>query len=541
MAPRPGPPPPQQRWFQERPSEYPWEQDGLDHIKRLMPAAEPFRAWATFSFTAASGRIHERDLLIAVPGGLYLLELKAHPGAVVNHGDTWSFRERDSSRVRTLINPLHFTDAKSKDLKSRLEWAAWKLKIKTQIPRVEPAIFLTDRGLRSHLDDVQRERVYGRDEAAVGLPWVWRDLLSKPPYREHQRIRPDFSRVLPVLLKEMGVRASTAHLRFGEDWRLHQDLLDAGPMWEDRLAERHGLVDETGRVRIYLTGQNTEEERRRSIERAARREYQVLHGIAHRGIAQAVEIREHQGRPAILFRHGASDLRLDSYLAVHAERLTRETRLDLVHQLAEAVQYAHSRSLYHRALAARSVYVSAKEDGSSPVLRVIDWQAAARDFEQTVSPSPGMTSLGTDYVGESADLYLAPEFAAPYPDPVDLDVFGLGAIAFLILTGQPPAPNRGALIDQLATEGGLHPYGVDDAIQDDLDALVYRATRSDAGERFDSAEAFLLALDASDKEAADPEPVAEVDPLTAPARSRPAPASSASTSAVARPRWGRDS
>src|SRR6478752_4819675 len=73
MAPRPGPPPSQQRWFQERPSEYPWEQDGLDHIKRLMLAAEPFRAWATFSFTAASGRIHECDLLIAVPGGLYLL------------------------------------------------------------------------------------------------------------------------------------------------------------------------------------------------------------------------------------------------------------------------------------------------------------------------------------------------------------------------------------------------------------------------------------------------------------------------------------
>jgi hypothetical protein len=90
-------------------------------VKRLMPDAEPFRAWATFSFTAASGRIHECDLLIAVPGGLYLLELKAHPGRVINHGDTWTFTERDSSRIRTLRNPLHFTDAKSKDLKGRLE------------------------------------------------------------------------------------------------------------------------------------------------------------------------------------------------------------------------------------------------------------------------------------------------------------------------------------------------------------------------------------------------------------------------------------
>ena len=65
------------------------------------------------------------------------------------------------------------------------------------------------------------------------------------------------------------------------------------------------------------------------------------------------------------------------------------------------------------------------------MLRVIDWQAAARDFEQTVSPSLGVTSLGTDYVGDTADVYLAPEFDSPYPDPVDLDVFGLGAIAYL--------------------------------------------------------------------------------------------------------------
>ncbi|MGI5407913.1 hypothetical protein ACQEV9_14070 [Streptomyces chartreusis] len=35
-----------------------------------MPAAEPYRAWATFSFTAQSGRINECDLLIAVPANL---------------------------------------------------------------------------------------------------------------------------------------------------------------------------------------------------------------------------------------------------------------------------------------------------------------------------------------------------------------------------------------------------------------------------------------------------------------------------------------
>ena len=336
-------------------------------------------------------------------------------------------------------------------------------------------------------------RVYGRDDAAVGLPWIWRDLLARPPQREHQRVTPAFSRELPDLMKAIGVTASVAHLRFGDDWTLSPELLDAGPMWEDRPAERRDIVHETGRVRIYLTQQQASDEQRRAVERAARREYQVLQGITHRGIAQAVQIRDHHGSPAILFHHDPADLRLDSYLAVHGERLTREVRLDLVRQLAEAVRYAHSRSLYHRALAARSVYVSVGKDGADPVLRVIDWQAAARDFEQTVSPTLGVTSLGTDYVGDAADVYLAPEFDSPYPDPVDLDVFGLGAVAYLVLTGRPPAAGRSALIDRLAADGGLHPYGVDDTITDALDALVFAATRSDVGERLDSAEAFLPA------------------------------------------------
>jgi hypothetical protein len=49
-----------------------------------MPQAEPFRAWATFSFTAMSGRVNECDLLVAVPAGLFLIEIKGHPGQLRN-------------------------------------------------------------------------------------------------------------------------------------------------------------------------------------------------------------------------------------------------------------------------------------------------------------------------------------------------------------------------------------------------------------------------------------------------------------------------
>ncbi|MGH3622546.1 MAG: NERD domain-containing protein, partial [Sciscionella sp.] len=180
--PTPVPTPPL-RWFQERPSEFPWEQDGLDHIRTLMPDAEPYRAWATFSFTAASSRVNECDLLIAVPGGLYLVELKGHPGRVVNNGETWRFHQHDSSRALILRNPLHLIDLKSKELKTRLDWAMKQLRLNYRIPRVEPAVFLSAPGLESALDEVQAVRVYGRDGACTGLPRIWRDLLGRPPQR----------------------------------------------------------------------------------------------------------------------------------------------------------------------------------------------------------------------------------------------------------------------------------------------------------------------------------------------------------------------
>ncbi|MGK4591686.1 BREX system serine/threonine kinase PglW [Amycolatopsis sp. w19] len=515
-TPKPTPPPAQQRWFQERPSQYPWEQDGLDHIRKLMPRAEPYRAWATFSFTAASSRINECDLLIAVPGGLYLVELKGHPGNVVNNGETWSFGSPGTHRVRTLRNPLHLTDLKSKELKSRLDWAAKQLGISQRVPRVEPAVFLSAPDLQSALDDVQSTRVYSRDDNSTGLPWIWRDLLSRPPQRESQRVTPEFSRQLPKLLAKIGLGVSTAHLRFGDDWTLQSDPLDAGSTWEDRLASRKGLVLEEGRVRIYLTSQQATEEQRQSVERAARREYQVLQGITHRGIAQAVQIGNHQGGPAILFRHRAADVRLDSYLAVYGEALSPEIRLDLVRQLAEAVRYAHSRSLYHRTLAARSIYVTAKDDGSSPVLRIIDWQAAARDFDTTGMSSIGNTSLPGEHVGDAAEVYLAPEFDTPFADPVDLDVFGLGSLSYLIITGQPPATRRTGLIERLTAERGLHPYAVSDSVSDALDELIFHATRTDVADRLDSADAFLDGLDRVEQDSPAPEiATPSIDPLTA--------------------------
>ncbi|MFL6055551.1 MAG: NERD domain-containing protein [Actinoallomurus sp.] len=118
------------RWWGPR-SDFPWEEDALKHIHDLMPPAEQYRAWQTFTFTARSGRVREVDLLVAAPAGLFLIEIKSHPGRATNHGGTWTFR---GDRVRTIDNPLHLANLKAKELKDQLRWAARELGITSWRP-----------------------------------------------------------------------------------------------------------------------------------------------------------------------------------------------------------------------------------------------------------------------------------------------------------------------------------------------------------------------------------------------------------------------
>jgi hypothetical protein len=131
-----------------------------------MPDAEPYRAWQAFTFTADRGHVREVDLFIATPGGLFLVEIKSHPGTPANEGSTWMFRDGDKSRP--VENPLHFTDQKAKELKSQVARAASKLHVREPLPRV-----------------------YGRDklEQSTGLNGIWTGLGPQGP--GHRPDRPD--------------------------------------------------------------------------------------------------------------------------------------------------------------------------------------------------------------------------------------------------------------------------------------------------------------------------------------------------------------
>src|ERR1700685_2708071 len=106
----------------------------------------------------------------------------------------------------------------------------------------------------------------------------------------------------------------------------------------------------------------------------------------------------------------------------------------MIRQLAEALDHAHRRHLYHRALAACCVYVEL--DGRYPKLKIADWQVAARPHGTGTTNTTSTRTLAASgssalaslikHVERSAGPYLVPELATPDAPPALLDVFGLG-------------------------------------------------------------------------------------------------------------------
>jgi hypothetical protein len=74
------------RWTTITPSQFAHERAALSHVQQFLPDTEPYRAWSNFTFTADTGHVHEVDLLVAAPGGLYLIEIKSLHGRLTGSG-----------------------------------------------------------------------------------------------------------------------------------------------------------------------------------------------------------------------------------------------------------------------------------------------------------------------------------------------------------------------------------------------------------------------------------------------------------------------
>lgn len=468
-------------WKQITPSDYAWEREALEFAKQLLPDHDPYRAWANFEFIAQDGSINEVDLMVLTPKGLFLIEIKSHPGVIRGDAGTWIW-EKPEGGQKYFDNPRILTDRKAKKLASLLKAQASARRSKENVPFINSYVFLSAENLINKLEGPARINVVTRKNLLHEITHIdenWR----------HRKINTPIAKMLSRAIEEAGITDSRRLRKVGE-YEL-KDLLDEADHFQEWLAI-HSELGVERRVRIYLTyGKSAEEAQR--LQKAAKLEFRLLEGIEHGSILRAKEYQQHDYGPALIYEQEPNYYRLDHLLLSKDTRLDTFEAITLLRQIAEAVQYAHGQKLYHRALSPQSVWVKPLP-GDKFTIKISNWATAERQFETETKHISAISHLSR-MVQEEAGPYVALEAHTGDADGVHMDVFSLGAIAYHLFTGKKPAENDLELQDKLSRGNGLLVTDEINGASEAMQQLVQYATHPDVGCRLESVADFLEGLD----------------------------------------------
>ncbi|WP_375163764.1 NERD domain-containing protein [Microbacterium sp.] len=490
------------------------EAEALDKIRQLLPDDGIARAWANVTFTDNQGRLNEVDLLLLTRTGLFVVELKGWHGNITGDQQIWRLGSRAERNPRLLAND------KAKRLRSVLSDLARTSNLPTSVvPYVDEAVVMHGRRSRLQLDRFGSESVWALDGFEVqGLApdRAFSVLLAQPPRGE--AIDLPRARQIDALMEAAGLMPRPRQRMIGQYPLDSGEPLGEGPGWQDFLVKHPDGVTKR-RIRLFAYPKGADRDTRAAVDLRARREFRLTDGVVHPGIVGPLDLLTPEEGPALLFAYDPDELSLEEYLAQHSDDLTFEARERIVQELAELVRFAHGQRLTHRALSPVSVRVKNSGDGSVTV-RIRDWDLARRPDSETSTAtvvSRGITDL-VGVVDPAALLYLAPETLrnATPASAQTLDVYGLGAVAFTVLTGRPPALNLPALESLIASDAaGLDPRSVMPEISDRLADVIARAAAFDEMHRTLDIADFQSAFEEARREIRDEPAAAQTDPLDA--------------------------
>jgi tetratricopeptide (TPR) repeat protein len=164
----------------------------------------------------------------------------------------------------------------------------------------------------------------------------------------------------------------------------------------------------------------------------------------------------------------------------------RRELLELLVKVARAVHFAHEAGVLHRDLKPANVLL---DERGQPL--VTDF-GLAKDLQEVERLTKTGDTVGTVH-------YMAPEQARPdKARPLDrrVDVYALGVILYVVLTGQPPFQGMaGWVISQIVSAPPTPPRKIDPSVDPELQRICLRALAKDPVERLPTAEAMAHELE----------------------------------------------
>jgi eukaryotic-like serine/threonine-protein kinase len=166
--------------------------------------------------------------------------------------------------------------------------------------------------------------------------------------------------------------------------------------------------------------------------------------------------------------------------------LTPEQAVYLIRQVLEGARFAHRHGIVHRDLKPQNVIVD--DDGKAVVTDFGIARAGVSEITQTGSV------MGTPQ-------YLSPEQAQGEDVTPVSDLYSVGVILYEALAGRVPFEGESAVAVAMkqVSQAPQRPSSINPRVTPALDAAVMRALEKSPGERFQSADAFIAALDAAMK------------------------------------------
>jgi len=519
------------RWVDVTPSQFAHETEGLNLVRAMLPAHQPFRAWSNFEFRDGQGRWGEVDLLVLGRRRLHLVELKYYTGTLRGDDLTW---RRDGHRAED--SPLKLARRKAQRLASKLRdelyrWAHDRdVRIpdhRDVIPFVQECVFLHHPNLRCALPQSSTIDLFGLDggRTASGLPGISERLLEPPGVRQ--------PKIHEQVLAELLARIGLVQRRQREvgSWVVDEEPLGEGDGWQEWPAFHRVATTNRARIRFVVTSPGATQQEHVRARRIAEHEFRTMSRLAHDGLLAPKDLVDGDLGVGLVYDRDERFQRLDLWLADRTDGIPVADQMSVLRQVAEAVGYAHGNKVVHRGLTPHAVLVRAPADGGVKVV-VGDWRGAGAVRGQGVTGSSGVTGLfgvleATPAAQRLAALHgpvpvdvdrrLAEAFQAPEEvysrdaDRIRLDVFALGALAYYVLAGRPAASDRAALRERLYRDRGLDLAADLPQVPSAVRTLVLEATRPSVSDRMPDVRTFLerladaeRALTATDDEVSDP-------------------------------------
>ena len=149
--------------------------------------------------------------------------------------------------------------------------------------------------------------------------------------------------------------------------------------------------------------------------------------------------------------------------------------MDIGIQVAEALDYSHSRGVVHRDIKPANIMVTREEGGSGVRVRVMDFGLAHAATESR------LTKTGT-LVGTVA--YLSPEQVASRAFDGRSDIYSLGVVLYECLVGEPPFTGEvQSILYRIVHEVPQPPRALGAEIREELQDILLRCLEKDPGKR----------------------------------------------------------